>query len=214
MSYKHRANNVIAVAAWFGHNDIVVNIISPNKKTVEEGILANKNRNITQEGWYEMHEKTPSDDDCAFVVAELVQRLGLNFSLMMTMLGVRVIGPINSTQQKVDKQNRAVKNDKANSRKKLQSQKLLASTVYLCEFEQNIDFYEVKEAPEQIGKTISGRNSPRPHWRRGHYKMQPYGPQLALRKLTFIKPVLVMSRNFTGDTSSTQVTYTGKNLHS
>jgi hypothetical protein len=30
-----------------------------------------------------------------------------------------------------------------------------------------------------------------PHWRRGHFRMQPHGPSMALRKLIFIAPTLV-----------------------
>lgn len=29
------------------------------------------------------------------------------------------------------------------------------------------------------------------HWRRGHFRMQPHGPQLSLRKVIFIAPILV-----------------------
>ncbi len=30
-----------------------------------------------------------------------------------------------------------------------------------------------------------------PHWRRGHFRMQPHGPQNQLRKVLFIAPTLV-----------------------
>jgi hypothetical protein len=30
-----------------------------------------------------------------------------------------------------------------------------------------------------------------PHWRRGHFRMQPHGPQMSLRKVMFIAPTLV-----------------------
>jgi|GEM_PF-6735075 len=30
-----------------------------------------------------------------------------------------------------------------------------------------------------------------PHWRRGHFRMQPYGPQSGLRKVLFIAPMLI-----------------------
>lgn len=35
------------------------------------------------------------------------------------------------------------------------------------------------------------RGNVTPHWRRGHFRMQPHGPQMALRKIIFIAPTLV-----------------------
>ncbi|WP_231663317.1 hypothetical protein [Ralstonia solanacearum] len=29
------------------------------------------------------------------------------------------------------------------------------------------------------------------HWRRGHFRMQPHGPQSSLRKVIFVAPVIV-----------------------
>lgn len=30
-----------------------------------------------------------------------------------------------------------------------------------------------------------------PHWRRGHFRMRPYGPQQSLRKVILIAPMLI-----------------------
>ncbi len=38
-----------------------------------------------------------------------------------------------------------------------------------------------------------------PHWRRGHFRMQPHGPQHSLRKLMFIAPILVAADRLEGD---------------
>jgi hypothetical protein len=47
-------------------------------------------------------------------------------------------------------------------------------------------------AREEIAWQASVAGSPRrPHWRRGHWRNQPYGPQLSLRRLTWIRPTLV-----------------------
>ncbi|GGY34577.1 hypothetical protein [Pseudoduganella albidiflava] len=37
----------------------------------------------------------------------------------------------------------------------------------------------------------AGRGDVAPHWRNGHFRMQPYGPQSTLRKVVFIAPTLV-----------------------
>jgi hypothetical protein len=39
------------------------------------------------------------------------------------------------------------------------------------------------------GNGVHGAVSP--HWRRGHFRMQPHGPQQSLRKVIFITPTLV-----------------------
>lgn len=38
-----------------------------------------------------------------------------------------------------------------------------------------------------------------PHWRRGHLRMQPHGPQSRLRKLIFIAPMLVRADRLNGE---------------
>ena len=35
------------------------------------------------------------------------------------------------------------------------------------------------------------RHSPRMHWRRGHYRNQPYGDHMSLKKLIWIEPTIV-----------------------
>lgn len=58
------------------------------------------------------------------------------------------------------------------------------------------DFIEVSAPPVESKEPSpegSGRPGVRAHWRRGHYRMQAHGPQYSLRKLTFIRPMLVGS---------------------
>ena len=49
--------------------------------------------------------------------------------------------------------------------------------------------------PEHLPHELQGNGHDHqgvaPHWRRGHFKMQPYGPKAALRKLLFMMPTLV-----------------------
>lgn len=39
--------------------------------------------------------------------------------------------------------------------------------------------------PSESGRSVNS------HWRRGHYRTQPYGPQYSLRRVIFISPILV-----------------------
>lgn len=43
-----------------------------------------------------------------------------------------------------------------------------------------------KQSTEHIDK-----NSIRPHWRRGHWRQQPYGEELKKKKIIWIRPTLV-----------------------
>jgi hypothetical protein len=49
---------------------------------------------------------------------------------------------------------------------------------------------ELDAGKPQQGATGLSR---RIHWRRGHWRMQPYGPESALRRRIWIKPMLVGS---------------------
>ncbi|MGB7988144.1 MAG: hypothetical protein WCF44_02030 [Candidatus Methylophosphatis roskildensis] len=43
--------------------------------------------------------------------------------------------------------------------------------------------------PQQIH--LHGHGEVSPHLRRGHFRMQPHGPQMSLRKVIFIAPTWV-----------------------
>lgn len=45
----------------------------------------------------------------------------------------------------------------------------------------------------------SGSRSVKPHWRRGHYRLQAHGPQSSLRKLVFIRPMLIGGDHVSGN---------------
>lgn len=70
--------------------------------------------------------------------------------------------------------------------------------------QQHIKFYERKE---YAGTGESTHRSPDPHWRNGHHKSQPYGPQNSLRKRIFVKPVFVCGWKYKGDIGDTSATY-------
>ena len=38
-----------------------------------------------------------------------------------------------------------------------------------------------------------------PHWRRGHFRMQAHGPQMSLRKVIFIAPIVVRADRLASD---------------
>lgn len=66
----------------------------------------------------------------------------------------------------------------------------------LCEFEQRVVLYDELHTDRRdsvpTGATVGI------HWRRGHMRNQPHGPANTLRKLIFIKPVLIHSERGAG----------------
>jgi hypothetical protein len=192
LAYQH-TNGMLALTAWINRDNVIVNCMSPSGRyeSIEDAIVKNRR-----------------SDDLDFKIAEITQRLALNFSLMMTMLGVKIVGPLD--QEAFKRNTRHAKGD--DPKKAARARKFLESTVYLCEFQQQIKFYDVSH--EGKGGTGEGtgqeHRSPKPHWRRGHFRQQAHGPQMTLRKLVFIKPVMVMSKFFAGDKSDTTVTYKAK----
>lgn len=216
--YRHECGHIV-VTAWFGDEDIIVNSISPRKQfsSIEESIVCNRqsldNKNVMGitvggEGETEKREMKHGSDP-EFGVAELVQRLGINFSIMMTMFKMRVGDPINTTRDRFEKQTRIAANPKADPEDRQRARKLLTSIVFLTEFEQKIDFYDVEdERPTRHPNTTD--IEVRPHCRKGHWRLQHFGTGNAQTKVIFIKPVLVRKDRFVGDLANTSVTYTEK----
>ena len=48
---------------------------------------------------------------------------------------------------------------------------------------------------EHSSQDVHEGPSMKAHWRRGHYRLQPHGPQSSLRKVVFIRPLLIGSHN-------------------
>ncbi|AKJ30326.1 hypothetical protein [Caldimonas brevitalea] len=46
---------------------------------------------------------------------------------------------------------------------------------------------------------VDGRSAVSTHWRRGHFRLQPHGPQASLRKVMFIAPTIVRADRMPGD---------------
>ena len=76
----------------------------------------------------------------------------------------------------------------------------------IYELNQKIKLYE-KKSVRIIDSESTGRDV-KPHWRRGHWRMQPYGEKNSLRKRIHIPAVFVNFSEFGGDSSNTTTNYT------
>lgn len=74
------------------------------------------------------------------------------------------------------------------------------------ELNQNIVFSN-NESQEEGPTREGSHSSKKPHWRRGHWKMQPYGPQSSLRKRIRIIPTKVNWHLFKGQDQDVTVNY-------
>ena len=129
---------------------------------------------------------------------EVVQRIAINFGLLMTHYGVKDLGPVDQESHEKNVRNARRKNENKAAR----ARRLLEAEINLIGFEQNVVVYDRQDTSSMDSE--SDGSSRRTHWRRGHFRRQPYGPALSSRKLIFIKPILVNAHRFQGDVAETE----------
>lgn len=185
----------VNVHAFFSRQNVLSHITPARSEyqKVEDAITLNK---VKHEG------QTKSE----FEVAETVQRIAINFCMIMVLAGVRQTGPLEPDHYAKAKK-MASRKDKHHREL---GKKLLDSAMFKIEWiDQKIKLFEEEFIqPRQPRTDGEGTHaSPKPHWRRGHYRHQACGVQLMVRKLVFIKPVLVMAGFYSGEIGETSVTY-------
>jgi hypothetical protein len=153
---------------------------SPSFNTVEEAI------------------RLKVDDGSDLCQSEVIQRVTLNFGLLMTYYGVRDRGPIDPVSH--DKHIRNAR--RQNQYKADRARRLLDAEINLIEFEQNVVVYDRQDTYRS--DSAGDGSVKRPHWRRGHFRRQPYGLARSSRKLVFIKPILINAHRFQGDIADTE----------
>ncbi len=155
-------------------------IMSPRWKTVEEAL------------------RFSEDDGKDLAQCEVIQRVALNFGLLMTYYGVRNLGPGDPESHATHLRNARRRNrDKAE-----RARRLLDAEINLIEFEQDVVVYDRQDSSRH--ESESDGSSRRTHWRRGHFRRQVCGHARLSRKLIFIKPILVNARHFQGDVADTE----------
>jgi len=130
-------------------------------------------------------------------LAEVLERIALNLGLLLTRYGAKDCGPVDPAA--VQKQQRGAL--QKNKTKADRAKDLLAATISLIEFEQEVLFFD---------KAASGEPHPdsdgamkRPHWRRGHFRRQSCGEGRSQRKLVFVRPCFINVGFFHGDLANT-----------
>ena len=185
MTFTHhdpRSKYIISTCERSWSHVWLINVISPRPywKTIEEALR------------YSVEEGNHMDQ------GKVVQRVTINFGLLMTHYGVKDLGPVDQDSHEKHLRNARRRNaDKAE-----RARRLLDAEINLIEFEQNVVVYDRQDTSRSDSE--SDGSSRRTHWRRGHFRRQPYGPARSSRKLIFIKPILVNARHFDGDVADTE----------
>lgn len=216
-------NKFIAVSAFYSKSNIITHITPDREeyKTIEDSLTKNRERrqdsvSMTPEGQFVIpgNPELQNSSEAEFDAAENVQRLAVNFAMMMSLYTVKIAGPLDPAKFKEwEYEARAVRRGGEPTNRAKEAQIKLAAALHVIEFEQHVEFYDEIEEPVEVGQGVDIEQlhkSPRSHWRRGHFVNQPCGVGNLGRKMIFRKPILVRAKYFLGDIKDSSVTYTMK----
>ncbi len=176
----HNAQAIMTVALRRNH-DNVTRVMSNRWATIEEGLST---RVIDDED-----EQADAVDQ-----AQVVQRVAINFGLLMMYYGVREGSYANPDHDNLVRLARKKNKDKA-----ARAQRLLAGEIRCIAFTQDV----VAHRTRQCHDYVRGSGTKCVHWRRGHFRNQPYGAGRTKKRIVFIKPILINSNQFVGDIADT-----------
>jgi hypothetical protein len=175
-----RTKYILSFRSTNGAGHTTYQIMSPRWKTVEEAL------------------RFREDEGKDLAQSEVIQRVVLNFGLLMTHFGVRVRGPVDPASHAKRTRNAR----RQNQRKADRARRLLDAEINLIEFEQDVVVYGRQDSARSDSE--GDGSTRRPHWRRGHFRRQPCGRGRSSRKLIYVKPVYVNVHRFQGDLADTQ----------
>jgi hypothetical protein len=132
-----------------------------------------------------------------------VLRIAVNAMLLLTEYGCKRRGPANPSYH--GRLERYLRLARKRGHGVVEAERNLRLAAQVYGFAQDITLYERTHAlAEGEGAGGPGR---RPHWRRGHWKMQAHGPGLTLRRRRLIKPVFVNAHLVCDGQRSVPATY-------
>lgn len=198
-----QSHQFINVSAFIDKTNVITHL-APNRQeydTIEDNIVKNR-------------ERRQGATDSDFNAAENVQRLGINFAMMMSLYTVKISGHLDPYKYKLWKAESTSKRKNGEfTNKAIEAQQKLLASMQLLKFDQNVQFYDEIEENIEVGIGVDIEKlhkSPKSHWRRGHFAMQACGVGRRDRKMIFRKPILVRANYFVGHLKDASVTYTMK----
>lgn len=136
------------------------------------------------------------DDEPDMLMAQTTNRVALNFCLLLTCHGSVFRGPLDPLALAKAKRAKTT-----NPKKLVRNRRIIEGMFSVVDLPQHVKFCKRTESHLDDGNA----DGPpvRPHWRRGHFRRQRFGPGRVKSKLVFIKPVFVNSDAYTGDLANT-----------
>jgi hypothetical protein len=206
---QHEPGKMIMVSAFFKIDNVVTHL-TPNRaeyESLEDAIISNRRKPTIENGG-----DPTKYHDTDFDVAELVQRLAINFGMWMTFIGTHVKGPLDPEEAARLKELSKTKSSKpAKLRRAAQAKSKMLAGLNQIVFNQVVEFHdEIVEVDQHTEHQGGTHKSPRPHRRKAHWRNQVCGPKNAERKWIPIKAVIVRKAAFVGDPSQMTTTYITK----
>ena len=178
--HDSRTKYILSFRSACPSGESTFHIMSPRWNTVEEAL------------------RFSEDEGNDLAQSEVIQRVALNFGLLMTYYGVRDRGPVDPQSHATHLRNARRKNQGKGER----ARRLLDAEINVIEFKQDVVVYDRSET--QRTDSEGDGSVKRTHWRRGHFRRQVCGHARSARRLIFIKPILVNAHRFQGDVADTE----------
>jgi hypothetical protein len=135
-----------------------------------------------------------------------LSKLALNVCLMATAYGVKCLGPANPSHY--ERLKRYAKLARKRGREQQEKAELDVRMMPMrYSFAQEVTLYRRELGEVRTEMNGSGGWTVSPHWRRGHWRSQPFGPGRQERRRVAIPSVLVNAHLFAGSPADTQTTY-------
>jgi hypothetical protein len=133
-------------------------------------------------------------------------KLALNVCLMATAYGVKCLGPANPSHH--ERLKRFAKLARKRGREQQEKAELDVRMMPVqYTFAQEVTLYRRETGEVRTEVNGSGGWTVSPHWRRGHWRSQPFGPGRQERRRVAIPSVLVNAHLFAGSAADTVATY-------
>ena len=139
--------------------------------------------------------------------AVMAERIALNCNLVLTQYRLRARDFDPKYAAKLRKNAKSTNRDRSS-----RARVFLSGQFTVLEFEQEVAFHAEEYEPSSPSTNPPAGGHKRPHWRRGHWRRQAFGPGWAEHRLQFIRPAMIRGDLFVGEASDTSVTYSARNI--
>jgi len=195
IAWYNRKLKIIMVSCQFdSQDDKIVGVLTGNSQ--ENGLETLLTNSTCREPDGTLATKVED-----FQISLLFERIAINLNMLMMYGGSKIIAsPANrhAWAHYRELKSRYKKNRDKRGLERIRQQERDAALTLIDEIklEQEIGFKVQFNEPLPPNATDKDGVSPKPHWRRGHWANQPYGPGSVLRKPVLRPPVYVVGKAY------------------